>query len=118
MTDVSTLARTLHDLSSKAAQQSDEQLWGHVQSTSEVLANSLRSRDGSGWYLPAVVYFEISLRIVDNHAVLGQTSLPRSINLLLASALRDAPIPTNNKAAATLELIRVSANFCIDNSQF
>ena len=60
---------------------------------------------------------EFSLRTVDNHTVLGQTSLPRSINLLLASALRDAPIPTD-KAAATLELIRVSANFCIDNSQF
>jgi len=57
MTDVSTLARTLHDLSSKAVQQNDEKFWGQVQSTSEVLANSLRSKDGSGWYLPAVIYF-------------------------------------------------------------
>ena len=48
MTDVSTLAQTLHDLSSKAAQQNAEQFWDQVQSTSELLANSLRSKDGSG----------------------------------------------------------------------
>lgn len=58
------------------------------------------------------------LSIADNHTVLGQTSLPRSIRLLLTMASRDAPVPTGTRAAAALELIRVSANFCIDNSKF
>jgi len=73
--------------------------------------------DQVGTCLLLYTFEEISLHIVDNHTILGQTSLPRSISLLLALALRDAPIPTDSKATATLELIRVSANFCIDNSQ-
>ncbi|KAF5357793.1 hypothetical protein D9756_001613 [Leucocoprinus leucothites] len=101
MTDVSTLERTIHDLSSKTAQQDDEHLWRQVQATSEALANALRSREGP----------------VDNHTLLGQTALPQSIKLLLTTALRDTPIPTDVKATAVLEIIRVAANFCIDDNE-
>jgi hypothetical protein len=119
MTDVSALERTLHDLSSEAAQQDDEQLWGQVELASQALANALRSKDGPGVFITHCAFdcTQPYFLSVDNHVLLGQTSLPQSIKLLLTTAMKDAPIPAGAKASATLELIRVAANFCIDNSE-
>ncbi|KAJ3573972.1 hypothetical protein NP233_g2090 [Leucocoprinus birnbaumii] len=101
MTDVSALEQTLRALGAQSAQQDDEQLWRQVQSTSEALANALRSQDGP----------------VDNRTLLGRTTLPQTIKLLLTTAMKVTPIPTDVKATAVLELIRVSANFCIDDNE-
>ncbi|KXN82074.1 hypothetical protein AN958_03232 [Leucoagaricus sp. SymC.cos] len=100
MTDVSALERSLHDLSLKNTQQDDERFWSQVVSTSQALANALRFKEAAG-----------------SRTFLGQTSLPQSLKLLLTAALKDAPIPTGKKAKATLELIRVFANFCIDDTE-
>lgn len=66
---------------------------------------------------PSYSHPHIPFTVVDHHVLLGETPLPQSIKLLLTKALEDAPIPSGSKAAAVLELIRVAANFCIDNSE-
>jgi hypothetical protein len=120
MAAVSALERSLHDLSSSAVQRDDDQLWADVESTSRILANALRSKDGPGECQRYGCLLNLTFPqplVVDNHVLLGHSSLPQTIKLLLTAALKDAPIPTDTKAAAVLEVIRVAANFCIDNSE-
>ncbi|KAF9451074.1 hypothetical protein P691DRAFT_808915 [Macrolepiota fuliginosa MF-IS2] len=101
MTDIPALEQHLHDLCSQVAEHDNEMLWGQIESTSQALGNALRTKDGP----------------VDNHALLGQTPLPQSVKLLLTTALHDTPLPSGLKATAVLELIRIAANFCIDNNE-
>ncbi|KAF7304842.1 GTP binding [Mycena kentingensis (nom. inval.)] len=97
MSSSSELGQRLCDLSASAA--SDN--WKDVENTSQALANALRVRDGP----------------VDIHTPLGQTTLPQALTTLLTSALQGNPIPALSHVPAVFELLRVSANLCIDHDE-
>ncbi|KAJ7063257.1 hypothetical protein C8F01DRAFT_1132210 [Mycena amicta] len=95
--DLTDLGRRLWDLSASGG----PDIWQEVETTAQTLANGLRIRDGP----------------VDNHTPLGQTSLPQALTTLLASALQGSSTPTSSRVPAAFELLRVSANLCIDHDE-
>ncbi|KIJ06186.1 hypothetical protein PAXINDRAFT_20608 [Paxillus involutus ATCC 200175] len=78
-----------------------EESWVTVERIAQHLANSLRVRNASE----------------DNHTILGGTSLPQDITALLSKALEGSPIPDDARAPAVFEVLRVSANLCVDHDQ-
>ncbi|CAK5264572.1 unnamed protein product [Mycena citricolor] len=75
--------------------------WHEVENTAQALANGLRVRDGP----------------VDYHTPLGRTSLPQILAALIAAALEGSSIPTLLRIPPLFELLRVSANLCIDHDE-
>lgn len=55
------------------------------------------------------------LKLADEHTALGKTLLPQTVNSLLKTALEGSRIPDDARAPAVLELLRVSANLCMDH---
>ncbi|KAK7014904.1 GTP binding protein [Favolaschia claudopus] len=93
--------RRLTDLSAQLSASDASDTWKDVESTAHALANGLRVRDGA----------------VDNHTALGQTTLPQALATLFASALHGAAIPSLPYIPAVFELLRVSANLCMDHDE-
>ncbi|KAF9227969.1 hypothetical protein BS17DRAFT_774550 [Gyrodon lividus] len=93
----SKLAVLLAELSSN----SKEESWITVELISQHLANLLRVRNGSE----------------DNHTILGGTSLPQDLTALLSKALDGSPIPDDARASAVFEVLRVSANLCVEHDR-
>ncbi|KAJ7097972.1 hypothetical protein B0H15DRAFT_823645 [Mycena belliarum] len=98
--DLSPLGRRLSELSAQVPSDSPE-LWKDVESTAQSLANGLRARDGP----------------IDNHTALGQTSLPQDLTTLFTSALHGSAIPDLSYLPVVFELLRVSANLCMDHDE-
>ncbi|KAL5529049.1 hypothetical protein ACEPAG_5023 [Sanghuangporus baumii] len=90
-------ARELGDLLASIEVHGD---WSVVESTARSLANALRTRGGP----------------LDEHTALGKTLLPQTISSLLKTALEGSRIPDDARAPAVLELLRVSANLCMDHA--
>ncbi|KAL5533312.1 hypothetical protein ACEPAF_5088 [Sanghuangporus sanghuang] len=91
-------ARELGDLLASIEVHGD---WSVVESTARSLANALRTRGGP----------------LDEHTALGKTLLPQTISSLLKTALEGSRIPDDARAPAVLELLRVSANLCMDHDE-
>ncbi|KAL5511837.1 hypothetical protein ACEPAH_5055 [Sanghuangporus vaninii] len=91
-------ARELGDLLASIEVHGD---WSVVESTARSLANALRTRGGP----------------LDEHTALGKTLLPQTISSLLKTALEGSCIPDDARAPAVLELLRVSANLCMDHDE-
>ncbi|KAJ4488004.1 hypothetical protein J3R30DRAFT_3280675 [Lentinula aciculospora] len=73
--------------------------WQQVASTAQVLANGLRDRDSA----------------IDNHSVLGRTPLIKNLSALFTLALHGSTIPNSAYTSPILEILRVSANLCMDH---
>ncbi|KAF7338334.1 GTP binding [Mycena venus] len=99
--DLTPLGRRLSELSSEVSSADTSATWKEVENTAQALANGLRVRDGP----------------VDNHTALGQTPLSQTLAALLASALHGATIPALPYIPAVFELLRVSANLCMDHGK-
>ncbi|KAJ7470716.1 hypothetical protein FB451DRAFT_349529 [Mycena latifolia] len=99
--DLTPLGRRLSELSLQIPGSDSPAIWKDIESTAQALANGLRVRDGP----------------VDNHTALGQTPLPQTLTTLLASALHGSTIPDLSYIPAVFELLRVSANLCIDHDE-
>ncbi|KAJ6502596.1 hypothetical protein C8R45DRAFT_977130 [Mycena sanguinolenta] len=99
--DLTPLGLRLCELSLEISNSDSSETWKNVETTAQAIANGLRSRDGP----------------VDNHTALGQTSLPQALATLLAAALHGASIPALPHIPAVFELLRVSANLCMDHDE-
>ncbi|KAJ7452474.1 hypothetical protein B0H11DRAFT_293903 [Mycena galericulata] len=97
--DLTPLGLRLSELSLQIPSSDSPSTWKDVENTAQTLANGLRVRDGP----------------VDNHTALGQTPLPQSLTALLTSALHGSTIPAVPYVPAVFELLRVSANLCMDH---
>ncbi|KAL0946949.1 hypothetical protein HGRIS_013108 [Hohenbuehelia grisea] len=75
--------------------------WSDIENTAQALANGLRVKDANE----------------DTHSLLGRTSLPQTLTVLLSLALHGAPIPDAKYTAVVLELLRVGANLCMDHDE-
>lgn len=64
------------------------------------MANGLRSRTAA-----------------DHHTTLGKTALPRTLASLLNLALRGAATPEPDRASCIVEVLRVTANICMDHDE-
>jgi hypothetical protein len=53
----------------------------------------------------------------DNHTALGKTLLPQTLTSLLKAALGGASIPDETRTSAVFEVLRVSANLCMDHGK-
>ncbi|EIW85225.1 hypothetical protein CONPUDRAFT_48689 [Coniophora puteana RWD-64-598 SS2] len=95
------VAHKLNDQLVQLTSNKDPQTWTDVASTAQLLANSLRVRNGPE----------------DIHTVLGKSPLPQTITALLKTALENSQIPDNEHSAAVLELLRVGANLCVEHDQ-
>ncbi|KAG8217480.1 hypothetical protein J3R82DRAFT_5625 [Butyriboletus roseoflavus] len=93
----SKLSSLLIDLSYNPSEES----WLNVQLICRHLANLLRIRNGTE----------------DNHTTLGESSLPQDLTSLLSKALDGSAVPNDTRATAVLEILRVSANLCVEHDQ-
>ncbi|KAG5727645.1 hypothetical protein E4T56_gene12251 [Termitomyces sp. T112] len=75
--------------------------WQEAETISRTLANGLRSRDGP----------------VNNHSILGETVLPRTVASLFTLALHGSLTPDDQYTSAVFELLRVAANLCMDHDE-
>ncbi|KAJ3966937.1 hypothetical protein EV361DRAFT_933110 [Lentinula raphanica] len=73
--------------------------WQQVTSTAKVLADGLRNKDDT----------------IDNHSILGSTSLIQDLVSLFTLALHGSNIPDSSYTSPILEILRVSANLCMDH---
>ncbi|KAF8590562.1 hypothetical protein K439DRAFT_1403733 [Ramaria rubella] len=92
------LASKLIDISARQDVDVDQR-WEEVAKTAESLANRLRTREGE----------------VDEHSALGRTPLPRTLTALINEALAAHSAPSVAALSAVFELLRTSANFCMDH---
>ncbi|KAJ7774775.1 hypothetical protein B0H16DRAFT_1508334 [Mycena metata] len=99
--DLTPLGRHLSELSRQISDSDSPETWKDVENTAQALANGLRVRDGP----------------IDNHTPLGQTPLPQNLATLLTSALHGSTIPAVPYIPAVFELLRVSANLCVDHDE-
>ncbi|KAF7294977.1 GTP binding [Mycena indigotica] len=97
MTSLTDFGYRLCDLSNSPSSSN----WHDVETTAQALANGLRVRDGP----------------IDNHTPLGKTALPQALTSLLSSALQGSPTPASTHVPVVFELLRVSANLCIDHDE-
>ncbi|KAG6911492.1 hypothetical protein DXG01_014566 [Tephrocybe rancida] len=81
--------------------------WKQTETTSQALANGLRTRSDAGDLTNIV--------LVDNHSSLGATALPRTLASLLNLALHGLSIPPDEYTAVVFELLRVAANLVMDH---
>ncbi|ESK96931.1 gtp binding [Moniliophthora roreri MCA 2997] len=93
------LTETANQLRGAQSADDGEHLWLDVTRICRTLANALRVTDGP----------------VDNHTALGQTSLPQTLNTLYTLALQGSATPDLIYSAPILEILRVSANLCMDH---
>ncbi|KAJ7109328.1 hypothetical protein C8R44DRAFT_802209 [Mycena epipterygia] len=100
-TDLTPLGRRLSELALQIPDSDSAALWKDIENTAQALANGLRVRDGP----------------VDNHSALGQTPLPQTLTTLFTSALHGSTIPALPYIPAVFELLRVSANLCMDHDE-
>lgn len=114
-------ASRLADLYARQDVAPDER-WGQVASTARSLADRLRTREGEGQSSSVVCLHRkraqslISVfRVVDEQSALGQTPLPRTLTALLNEALAAPSVPSGSALSAIYELLRTSANFCMDH---
>lgn len=54
---------------------------------------------------------------MDNHSVLGRTTLPQSLTSLFTLALHGSAILSNSFTSVVFEILRVAANFCMDHGK-
>ncbi|GJJ12165.1 hypothetical protein Clacol_006406 [Clathrus columnatus] len=78
----------------------EQERWNQVAIAARRLADRLRNRHGE----------------VDEHSALGRTPLPRTLTALVNEALAAATIPNEVTLTAVYELLRTSANFCMDHN--
>lgn len=71
--------------------------WPAIEASARELANVLRSKDSA-----------------DHHTTLGQGSLPKNLAALLSKAY-DGKVPGDQAKLASFELLRISANLCMDH---
>ncbi|KAG6820603.1 hypothetical protein H0H93_014519 [Arthromyces matolae] len=57
----------------------------------------------------------LTFRLVDNHSIIGETALPRTLASLLTLVLRGSPTPDEKYTPVVFELLRVTANLCMDH---
>ncbi|KAF8559536.1 hypothetical protein OG21DRAFT_1430391 [Imleria badia] len=93
----SKLSSLLTDLSSNPTKES----WLNVELVCRHLANLLRIRYGTE----------------DNHTILGRSTLPQDLTSLLCKALDGLSVPNDTRATTVLEILRVSANLCVEHDQ-
>lgn len=103
----------------------DDERWEHVASTARNIADRLRTREGEGQLLSSfhlhcglARYLTDPCRVVDEHSALGQTPLPRTLTALINEALATPSVPSGPALVAVFELLRTSANFCMDHGTF
>ncbi|KIK59870.1 hypothetical protein GYMLUDRAFT_44346 [Collybiopsis luxurians FD-317 M1] len=97
--DLSTLQQNLSDLLSQLSVTDSEHNWNQVTNTAQELANGLRTKDGP----------------IDNHTILGKTSLPKTLSSLFTLALHGSATPHSAYTSPVLEILRVAANLCMDH---
>ncbi|THU90736.1 hypothetical protein K435DRAFT_841368, partial [Dendrothele bispora CBS 962.96] len=99
--DLLSLGKRLSELLVKLNEVDSEDDWQQVAVTARMLADGLRVRDGA----------------VDNHTLLGKTSLPQTLSSLYQLALHGSAIPSSTYAPPITEILRVSANLCPDHDE-
>lgn len=118
LNDLLPLEKNLSELLIRLKDSESDEAWQQVATTAQLIANGLRDKDGPSLCLiHAHCYFITSHSSVDNHTVLGQTSLIRTISALFSLALHGKAIPDPAYTAPILEILRVSANLCMDHGQ-
>ncbi|KAF9069683.1 hypothetical protein BDP27DRAFT_1420798 [Rhodocollybia butyracea] len=97
--DLLPLERKLSELLAALSQSETDEDWREVADAAQALANGLRAKDGS----------------IDNHTLLGKTSLIKTLSSLFTIARHDSAIPDSKYTTPILEILRVSANLCMDH---
>ncbi|KAF5365667.1 hypothetical protein D9758_003317 [Tetrapyrgos nigripes] len=92
---------TLSNLLVKLNEANSDDDWKQVEITSRILGDGLRVRDGT----------------VDNHTLLGKSSLLQNLLSLYQLALHGSATPSAKYAAPISEILRVAANLCIDHDE-
>ncbi|KAJ3733049.1 hypothetical protein DFJ43DRAFT_1070861 [Lentinula guzmanii] len=93
------LEKKLSELLSGLNDAESDDAWQQVATTAQVLANGLRDKDDS----------------IDNHSILGRTPLIQHLKSLFTLALHGSTIPDSAYTSPILEILRVSANLCMDH---
>ncbi|KAG9318442.1 hypothetical protein JVU11DRAFT_533 [Chiua virens] len=93
----SSLDSLLSDLSSNPR----EDTWFNVELICRHLGNLLRIRNSTE----------------DNQTALGAGTLPQNLTTLLFKALNGSSVPSDVRATTVLEILRVSANLCVEHDQ-
>ncbi|KAG7092418.1 hypothetical protein E1B28_008774 [Marasmius oreades] len=104
-TDPLSLHKRLSDAQERligaATDEDKSTLWQDVTREARAIADILRVRDGP----------------VDNHTVLGKTTLPQTLKTLYSLALGTSVTPEISFTAPLLEILRVAANLCMDHDE-
>ncbi|KAF5391423.1 hypothetical protein D9757_001930 [Collybiopsis confluens] len=99
MADLFPLQQKLSELLDRLRANESDNDWQKVASTAQLIADALRDKDG----------------LVDNHTLLGKTSLPKTLASLFTLALHGSATPDSGYATPVLEILRVAANLCMDH---
>ncbi|KAG6376111.1 hypothetical protein JVT61DRAFT_2083 [Boletus reticuloceps] len=94
-------ASKLSSLLSELSSNPSEESWCSVELVCRHIANLLRVRNGPE----------------DNHTTLGASTLPQDLTSLLSKALDGSSLPNDTRATIVLEILRVSANLCVEHDQ-
>ncbi|KAL1746374.1 hypothetical protein HDZ31DRAFT_62274 [Schizophyllum fasciatum] len=98
--DMLALGDKLADLEAQIKTNDSPDLWQQAERAAQVVANGLRTRTSA-----------------DYHTLLGKTALPRTLASLLTLALRGASTPELDRVTPIVELLRVTANICMDHDE-
>jgi hypothetical protein len=92
-------ASKLNSLLTELLSNPREESWLNVELVCRHLGNLLRIRNGTE----------------DNHTVLGGSTLPQDLTSLLSNALDGSSVPSDTRATTVFEILRVSANLCVEH---
>ncbi|KAI5900352.1 uncharacterized protein SCHCODRAFT_02607671 [Schizophyllum commune H4-8] len=98
--DILALGDRLTELEKDIRANDSPEQWQEAEKAAQVVANGLRTRTSA-----------------DYHTALGKTALPRSLASLLNLALRGAATPELDRITPIVELLRVTANICMDHDE-
>jgi hypothetical protein len=115
--DAAALEGKIASLLSVVRENDSPESWSQITQVCRSIANSLRTRGEGVFYS---IHFksnatQLISRLVDNHEILGKSALPQSLAALIPLALHGAPVPPDEYTAPICEMLRVSANLCLDH---
>ena len=115
--DAAALEGKVASLLSAIREDDSSESWGQITQVCRSIADSLRTR-GEGTLESINLKSnatQLISRLVDNHEILGKSALPQSLATLIPLALHGAPVPPDEYTAPICEMLRVSANLCLDH---
>lgn len=83
------------------------------------VSRTVQARCPSNLWLACVAYMYAVFWVVDNHTILGKTTLPATLNHFMKLVVASSPESLDDaQTLAAYELLRVGANLCMDHGKY